>query len=681
MESEERSEVAYEEAANSTYLRTLEQRLNQPVGTPVARNEVWLKGLPVFGTRQDGSIHPLVARLALREGDEVLPRTFYIGPRHHTWDDKECFSWAAPVADLFFKPDQSEHPLTDSLVARRTFSHRIQRIVAVRDESLRIYHGRPFDADELVVPEAPRSSRRRAATGQSGPDVSPQLATPSPSPSAEAEPVEEEPQKTAPVPGAKSSDAAAQIVEMTEGMRSPDLVLDRLHKPRTNRLTSVLATLQPDQHGLASAPSEVPLVIQGHPGTGKTIVAAYRAAHLVDDEREGGALKKVLLVGPTDEYVSHVAGLLSPLVAPGRVSVVSIEWLLLEAARLKGTVGGALEGVPDDVDAAARFLADLAVRLARAERMLGTGKAAVQENRKKVYELVRANGLPQQPLSTDMEKVAWMTKLPPYDTAVKQRRFLPLLAQCSLSIRPPAPTDRFEHIIVDEAQDVTPVEWNVLDQHSRQGHWTLLGDMNQRRSDSSYSSWTQIADHLGLGEDAGTVQEKVIHRGYRSTQAILRLADRLLPKELRGSRSLQVDGDEPTFVRVQTRGPEALAEAAVKQARLLRLRHPQGTVAIIAMNPLQIFQALHSRDWRRGSAMAGAQVHEWVKGGQRLSVHVPESARGLEFDAVVVVEPAEFPRNLGRSGQLYTSLTRANRELVVVYHRPLPDELRRVGRK
>lgn len=681
MEAGERSEVAYEEAANSTYLRTLEQRLNQPVGTPVARNEVWLKGLPVFGARQDGSIHPLVARLALREGDEVLPRTFYIGPRHHTWDDKECFSWAAPVADLFFKPDQSEHPSTDSLVARRTFSHRIQRIVAVRDESLRTYHGRPFDADELVVPEAPRSSRRRAATEQSRPAVSPPRATPSPSPSSGTEPVEEEPQRTALAPDSKSSDAAAQIAEMTKGMRSPDLVLDRLHKPRTNRLTSVLATLQPDQHVLASAPSHVPLVIQGHPGTGKTIVAAYRAAHLVDDEREGGALKKVLLVGPTDEYVSHVAGLLSPLVAPGRVSVVSMERLLLEAARLKGTVGGALEGVPDDVDAAARSLADLAVRLANAERMLRSGPAAVQENRKKVYELLRSNGLRDQPLSTDVDKVAWMAKLPPYDAAVKQRRFLPLLAQCSLSIRPPAPTDKFEHIIVDEAQDVTPVEWNVLDQHSRHGHWTLLGDMNQRRSDSSYSSWTQIADHLGLGEDAGTVQETVIRRGYRSTQGILRLADRLLPKELRGSRSLQASDDDPSFVRVQTRGPEARAEAVVEQACLLLSRHPHGTVAMIAMNPTQIYTTLHSRGWRRGSAAAGGVVHEWHLGEKRLSVHVPESARGLEFDAVVVVEPGEFPRNLGRSGQLYTSLTRANRELVVVYQGMLPDELRRAGRR
>ncbi|RWR25209.1 hypothetical protein D8Y24_03210, partial [Agrococcus lahaulensis] len=51
-------------------------------------------------------------------------------------------------------------------------------------------------------------------------------------------------------------------------------------------------------------------------------------------------------------------------------------------------------------------------------------------------------------------------------------------------------------------------------------------------------------------------------------------------------------------------------------------------------------------------------------------------ARGLEFDGVVVVEPAEFPENYGRQGVLYTALSRANRLLTVVHHKALPKELR-----
>lgn len=64
-----------------------------------------------------------------------------------------------------------------------------------------------------------------------------------------------------------------------------------------------------------------------------------------------------------------------------------------------------------------------------------------------------------------------------------------------------------------------------------------------------------------------------------------------------------------------------------------------------------------------------------------LTVLAPDQARGLEFDGVVVVEPEQFPMNLGRHGVLYTSLTRATRELVIVYSRPLPGDLARAARK
>lgn len=69
----------------------------------------------------------------------------------------------------------------------------------------------------------------------------------------------------------------------------------------------------------------------------------------------------------------------------------------------------------------------------------------------------------------------------------------------------------------------------------------------------------------------------------------------------------------------------------------------------------------------------------WIYNGTEVAVLQPDSARGLEFDAVVVVEPADFPSNYGRQGPLYTALTRANRELVVVHSKPLPVSLRRVS--
>ncbi len=60
----------------------------------------------------------------------------------------------------------------------------------------------------------------------------------------------------------------------------------------------------------------------------------------------------------------------------------------------------------------------------------------------------------------------------------------------------------------------------------------------------------------------------------------------------------------------------------------------------------------------------------------RLRIIRAVQARGLEFDGVVVVEPTEFQQNVGRHGSLYTSLTRADKKLVVVHSKALPKELK-----
>jgi superfamily I DNA/RNA helicase len=114
-------------------------------------------------------------------------------------------------------------------------------------------------------------------------------------------------------------------------------------------------------------------------------------------------------------------------------------------------------------------------------------------------------------------------------------------------------------------------------------------------------------------------------------------------------------------------------------AEALRLAHVHegGSVAVIAVNRRPLV-----REFRRsGFTMAGPESRTLTRNGRSVSVLDAEEARGLEFDAVVVVEPAEFPKNLGRHGLLYTSLTRANRQLAVVHALPLPDALRRHARR
>ena len=117
---------------------------------------------------------------------------------------------------------------------------------------------------------------------------------------------------------------------------------------------------------------------------------------------------------------------------------------------------------------------------------------------------------------------------------------------------------------------------------------------------------------------------------------------------------------------------DKLASTVVLEATQLMKRLPGRSVAIISADIDQIVTALR----RAGRSTQPDGLHLWSgpDGVIRLLSH--DQARGLEFDGVVVVEPANFPSNEGRLGSLYTSLTRANKELVVVNHKALPSALR-----
>ena len=80
--------------------------------------------------------------------------------------------------------------------------------------------------------------------------------------------------------------------------------------------------------------------------------------------------------------------------------------------------------------------------------------------------------------------------------------------------------------------------------------------------------------------------------------------------------------------------------------------------------------------WRQAEGDPWTLHHPSSHSRGQLRLARPVFVRGLEFDGVVVVEPADFQKNLGRHGSLYTALTRANQKLVVVYSKALPKDLK-----
>lgn len=668
MTSEHSDELAFEAATNRRYLAALEARLSRPVEIAVATNERWVDNTPGSGLTRD-RLGPLVGRVGLAVHDEDLGSAFYVGARWLSDFDDAVVSWDAPVAKAFYQPDVDSHEVSRHVVVRRTLLERRGDIVKIYDawEANVSADESPFARRVLAVPDAPTSNRRRTqrsgsstATAVDGMPAGGNQADPVPAP--------------VPSPDGTATKPSPADERLRKGMRSVEAVDYALRAPRSTALTSVLATLQPDQYRLVTHSAADPLIVQGHPGTGKTIVAIHRAAYLVSPQRPPDErVERLLLLGPTEEWVRHVDDIMKTLDVEQRVSVKSIPAWFREIAQIRHTLSGELDGSVEDVGKFILGLFDRAAQACREDQSWATGPGARLKNLERLYEFVRGGGTTTSPFPLGAISGPWVKSLPTFGAAIRRRRYLPLFAQASLSItgRPAQP---YGHVVIDEAQDVAGLEWEVVRAHNAGGGWTLVGDMNQRRHDFGATSWDQVRGRLSLTSESVQVAPQVIERGYRSTQPILDFAKALLPRTERSAQSLQREGPAPRITRAARLGERD--PLAVREAERLLTTYSGGTVAVIAVDVQGVEQALLSAGWRRSE-----QLGDWRADGRLLALRTPEAARGVEFDGVVVVEPGAFPRNLARVGPLYTSLTRANRELAVVHHQALPDELRRYGRR
>ncbi len=656
-------DLPLEQQRNTEYLQRLEKWLTTPVQYGVTRNEVWVNPSTNGHGKSYGALHPLIGRIGLTEPDEFLGTNFYIGARRFE-GDTQTVSWLAPVARAFYQPHEHSHGLAGKVAAIRTFTCLVDEVVDLDEEWFVHTEDSPFATADLAVTAPTARGARRRLVNQ-------------PAPEATSAPVVVT-DKT------DSVDVSASVLHehatRTEGMRASAAVLRRLDAPRRRELSSVLATLQPDQHDLVTRPSTVDLIVQGHPGTGKTIVAAYRAGYLItpddpDNHEHGGGQRRVLLIGPTRGYVEHVAGLLRPFERPdgGTVRLADLTTFMAEIVGIKSSWSGGIDGERDDLDTRALTHVKRAAELVRSTvGYIGTKEAALRDLAA-TYDMLAMNGVPGTPISEDAATGAWLAKLPPFEEASRLRRYLPLLAQCRMAQKPVTSAAIFDHIIVDEAQDVSPIEWSLLDQyrHPWKTRWTLVGDQNQRRTNLSHTSWEGIVHQIGLGDEVTGLEPEVMTRGYRSTNEILRFADRLLIPTLRQAGSIQSGGAPVQRIR-EPKSKRLYSRAAAVASDLAR-KHEGGTVALITVYPAKLVEQMGTDGWRRPDP---SDFRTWARGDVTVQVFSPERARGLEFDAVVVIEPSHYDNDNGRHSQLYTSLTRANRELAVVHHQRLPAALR-----
>jgi DNA helicase IV len=222
----------------------------------------------------------------------------------------------------------------------------------------------------------------------------------------------------------------------------------------------------------------------------------------------------------------------------------------------------------------------------------------------------------------------------------------------------------FGHVIVDEAQDLTAMQWRMLARRCPSGSMTIVGDFGQASRPGALATWDDVVAEL---PNRNPPQQVALSVNYRTPAEIMEFANQLLPAAAPGiepARPVRSTGVHPV---VETVEPEELVRAAAEAAAAAASLG--GTVALIA--PL----ALHG-DLTTALAGSNAIADSVEAIDAAIAVLSPLDTKGLEFDHVVVVEPAALVEP-DRAGLrlLYVVLTRATRTLSVVHAAPLPEAL------
>jgi DNA helicase IV len=227
-------------------------------------------------------------------------------------------------------------------------------------------------------------------------------------------------------------------------------------------------------------------------------------------------------------------------------------------------------------------------------------------------------------------------------------------------------TPSMAHIVVDEAQDLSPMQCRAIGRRCATGSATVLGDIAQGTTAWATTSWAQLLGHLGKDE----AELRVLDTGYRVPRQILDFASRLLPEiapDLAPATSVRQDPGALTIWEVAAAELTDALVIACEEA----LTRP-GSAAVIAADDQLPAVA---------KALAAAGVPHALLAGAATAEHitlVPVTlAKGLEFDQVIVAEPHQIAAAESRGlHRLYVALTRAVSRLTVLHAQPLPAALR-----
>jgi DNA helicase IV len=520
--------------------------------------------------------------------------------------------------------------------------------------------------------------------------------------------------------------------------RTSQILLDEIERPRSGPMRDIVATIQPDQDDIVRAGAAQTVCVQGAPGTGKTAVGLHRVAYLLYAHKEQVRRRGVVMVGPNRAFLSYIRNVLPALgeldvtqttvgelvAAAGTVAVrgddteaaaiikgdarmaevlrralwasvrrPSAALVLPRGARRWRVAAYELEELVHELRhrgvryGAARELLEHRIAHVILTRMEAAGEACDD----RTHETVRRS----RPVRAAVDEI-WPKADPARlvfgllasaDALAEAAGGILTASEQAAIVWSPVPrgpgsarwsaadivlideardlitrTPSLAHVVVDEAQDLSAMECRALGRRCSTGAATVLGDLAQGTTPWAAPSWESLLSNLGKPD----TQVRELSVGYRVPRQILDYASTLLAviaPELRPASSLRADPGALDLVQV----PAELGPALV-QACLQACARP-GSVAVIAADP-QIPDLARVLD--------GAGVEHGTPGSDSRLTLVPVTlAKGLEYDHVIVVEPARIASAEARGLQrLYVALTRAVSRLTVLYAESLPAPLR-----
>ena len=220
--------------------------------------------------------------------------------------------------------------------------------------------------------------------------------------------------------------------------------------------------------------------------------------------------------------------------------------------------------------------------------------------------------------------------------------------------------------MIDEVQDLTPMQLKMAARRSLNGSMTVVGDIAQATGALAPDDWDEVLAHLPDRKPGRVIGLSV---GYRIPAQIMELANRVMAVATPGLRA-------PTSVRIGDVGPrivrvDSLIDGVLDEVRMLQRDLPSGSVAVVAPDDRcdEISDALSAVGLEHGRAATTGL-------DQSLTVVPVSVVKGLELDAVVVVEPSEIVGSDEHGlRSLYVALTRSTQRLSVVHRDDLPAPL------